>query len=70
DGPSKMADICTRLGVNANYGSQYRLRLIEVGLVEGSRYGEVDFAQPLLREYLREHAVTLAPSLARTYPPL
>ncbi len=65
-GPSKMSDICTRLGVNANYGSQYRLRLIEAGLVESSRHGEVDFAQPLLREYLQEHAVTLAPSLANS----
>ena len=33
-GNSKMSYICTRLGVNANYGSQYRLRLIEAGLVE------------------------------------
>ena len=59
-GPSKMSDVCSRLGVNPNYASQYRLRLIEAGLVESSRYGEVDFAQPFLREYLQEHAATLA----------
>lgn len=58
-GPSKMSDVCSRLGVNPNYASQYRLRLIEAGLVESSRYGEVDFAQPFLREYLQEHAATL-----------
>ena len=63
-GPSKMADVCACLGVNTNYGSQYRLRLTEAGLVEGLRYGEVDFAQPLLREYLRERAVTSTTGLA------
>jgi hypothetical protein len=38
--------------------------LIEVGMIESSAYGEVDFAQPLMREYLREHAATLAADLA------
>lgn len=60
DGPSKMSDICSRLGVSANYGGQYRLRLIEAEMIESANYGEVDFAQPLLREYLKEHAASLA----------
>ncbi len=60
DGPSRMSDICVRLNVTANFGSQYRLRLIEAGLIEGVRHGEVDFVQPLLREYLREHAIVSA----------
>lgn len=60
DGPSKMSDICSRLGVSANYAGQYRLRLIEAGMIESVNYGEVDFAQPLLREYLTEHAASLA----------
>ncbi len=59
DGPSKMSDICSRLGVSANYGGQYRLRLIEAGMIESTAYGEVDFVQPLLREYLRDRAVSL-----------
>ena len=63
-GPSKMADVCTCLGVNANYGSQYRFRLTEAGLVEGLRYGEADFVKPLLREYLQERAVTSTTGLA------
>jgi len=56
DGPSKMADIQERLDVNANYASQYRLRLIAAELIYPERHGYVDFALPHLREYLREHA--------------
>lgn len=56
DGPSKMADIQECLGVDANYASQYRLRLIALDLIESTRHGYVDFALPYLREYLREEA--------------
>lgn len=56
NGSSTLADICRRLDVNASYGSQYRQRLIEFGIIESVRYGEVNFVQPLLRGYLREHA--------------
>lgn len=58
DGPSKMADIQTRLGVDVRYASQYRLRLIAAELIEPVRHGYVDFALPYLREYLREHAAS------------
>ena len=56
DGPSKMADIQRRLGVDVNYASQYRLRLIAAELIHPTRRGYVDFALPYLREYLRDHA--------------
>jgi len=56
DGPSKMADIQERLGVDVNYASQYRLRLIAAELIESSSRGYVDFALPYLREYLRDEA--------------
>ena len=56
DGPSKMADVQQRLGVDVNYASQYRLRLIAAELIESTARGYVDFAVPYLREYLREHA--------------
>lgn len=56
DGPAKMADVIARLGVNKNYASQYRRRLIHAELIESARRGYVDFALPYLREYLREHA--------------
>ena len=59
EGPSKMADIQERLGVDVNYASQYRLRLIAVDLIESSSSGYVglrlavgtsDFASPCLRD--------------------
>ena len=59
DGPSKMADIQERLGVDASYASQYRLRLIAAELIESSSYGFVDFALPYLREYLRNEAAAI-----------
>ena len=60
DGPSKMADIQQRLGVDVNYASQYRLRLIAAELIYPTRRGYVDLALPYLREYLREHSATEA----------
>ncbi len=56
DGLSKMSDIAARLRVDANYASQYRLRLIAAELIEPAGHGRVDFTMPYLREYLREHA--------------
>ncbi len=56
DGPSRMSDIQSRLGVDANYASQYRLRLIAAELIHATQRGYVDFSLPYLREYLREHA--------------
>lgn len=56
DGPSSTADIGQRMGVDANYISQYRLRLIAAGMIVASSHGRVDFALPHLREWLREHA--------------
>lgn len=56
EGPSRMSDIQERMGVDSNYASQYRLRLIAAELIQSTRRGYVDFALPYLREYLREHA--------------
>lgn len=63
DGPSSMSDVAARLGVDANYASQYRLRLIAAELISGVAHGRVDFTVPYLREHLREHptASGLAP---------
>lgn len=56
DGPSKMSDVATRLNVDGNYASQYRLRLIANELIEPAGHGRVDFTMPYLRDYLRQHA--------------
>lgn len=56
NGPSRMKDIQQRLEIDANFASQYRLRLIASELIESTGHGYVDFALPYLRDYLREHA--------------
>ena len=58
DGPSRMADIAERMGVDANYVSQYRRRLIAADLIYRTGHGRVDYTLPHLREYLREHAAS------------
>lgn len=58
DGPSRMGDIASRLGVDATYAGQYRLRLIAAEVIEPRGHGRVDFTLPGLRDYLREHAAS------------
>lgn len=54
-GPSRMANIAARLGVDANYARQYRLRLIAAEVIRSTAHGRIDFSLPYLREYMREH---------------
>jgi hypothetical protein len=54
DGPSSTTAIAERLGVNAVYGGQYRLRLLAAGVIETTSRGYVDFAVPTFREFLRD----------------
>lgn len=56
DGVSKMSDIAQRMHADANYASQYRLRLIAAGLIEAAGHGKVRFVLPHIRDWLREHA--------------
>lgn len=58
DGPSRTRDIAARLGVNPQYASAYRQRLISADLITEAGYGYVDFTLPTLRDYLIDHAVT------------
>jgi hypothetical protein len=58
DGPSRMADIAARLTADANYASQYRLRLIAADMIHPAGHGHVDYTLPYLRDYLREHAAS------------
>jgi hypothetical protein len=53
-GPSRVGDIAERLGVDANYASQYRARLLAAELIVAPRRGYVDFELPYLREYLAD----------------
>ncbi len=56
DGASKTSDIVKRMGVTPDYANTYRVRLIERQLIESVGHGQLNFALPGLREYLREHA--------------
>lgn len=56
DGPSRLADIASRLGRDTNYAGTYRSRLLAAGMIEPAGRGRVAFAVPYLREHLREHA--------------
>ena len=59
EGSSRIADVAGRMNVDANYASQYRLRLIGADMIRPAGHGRVEFAVPYLRDYLREHAATL-----------
>ncbi|WP_417564204.1 ATP-binding protein [Microbacterium sp.] len=59
DRPSKLAAIASRMGVDTNYASQYRARLIDAGIIEPAGHGLVTFTVPYLRDYLQEHAATM-----------
>lgn len=58
DGPSRVADLAERMGVDANYVNQYRRRLIDAQMIEPVGRGTVSFSLPYLRDYLREHGVS------------
>lgn len=48
-----MADVAQRMGVKSDYAQKYRRRLIDAGVIEAPRRGEVSFAVPYLADYLR-----------------
>jgi len=50
---AKMSDIVNRLGVSASYAQQYRLRMLEAGLVRSAGHGLLEFVLPYMDEYLR-----------------
>jgi hypothetical protein len=53
DGPSLVRDVAVRMGVDANYASQYRRRLLTRQVIRPVAHGVVDFTLPFLREHLR-----------------
>lgn len=52
---SRTADIAVRINMTPGNTSIYRKRLLEQGVIEDARRGEVQFALPLLRKYLPEY---------------
>lgn len=62
DGPSRMGDVAERMGVDAVYAGQYRLRLLTAEIIHAPARGIVDFTLPYLRQYLRDQTGTDGPS--------
>ena len=56
---SKISELTTRLGWTANLSSQYRLRLIRQGIIEEYGRGRVQFAMPLLKNYLAKSHISI-----------
>lgn len=55
DGPSGTSEVAKRMGRSAKYAATYRKRLLDAYVIQQTDRGEVDFAVPFLREYLRGH---------------
>ena len=45
----------SRMGKTPNYAATYRKRLLDAFVIRETERGEVDFAVPFLREYLRRN---------------
>lgn len=52
EGTSKVSDLIKRMGVTDSSFQPYRARMIEAGIVEAPRRGELVFAVPFLGKYL------------------
>jgi hypothetical protein len=53
DGRSAAVDIQARMNVDNSYFQNYRRRLLDAGVIEAPRRGELEFAVPYLADYLR-----------------
>ena len=54
DGPSRVSDLIERLGATDSSFQPYRARMLDAGVVESPRRGELAFTVPFLAAYLRE----------------
>jgi hypothetical protein len=50
---SRFADIISRMDVEKGYATKYRQRLLDSGLVQREGYGELSFALPFMREFIK-----------------
>lgn len=58
DGPTKTSDLAINLNKSTKYIGVYRHRLITSGLIVEAGWGQVTFALPYMREYLRGHSIS------------
>ena len=52
-GGCRSSEVARSMGVSADYGQQYRRRLIDAGIIRAPQQGVVEFAVPLLEDYLK-----------------
>ena len=52
--PCRTSAIASKMGVTPDFAQQYRKRLLDAGLIRAPRQGIVEFAVPLLADYLRK----------------
>lgn len=57
DGPVKVADLAEELGKSKGSVNKHRAALIAKGIAKPVAYGEIDFAIPYLREYLKRFEI-------------
>lgn len=67
-GPSRIADVANRMGVDLNYANQYRRRLLAAEMITAVGRGLLAFELPYLRDYLIDHPVTQALSIRDSEP--
>jgi len=58
DGTGRVGNVTARLGKSNGYVQVYRKRLLDAGAIVSPRDGELEFAVPLLREYLAGDALS------------
>lgn len=51
--PCRSSEVASLLGVTADYGQQYRRRLLDAGVIEAPATGSLIFAVPYLEDYLK-----------------
>lgn len=57
EGPSTLADIAERMGVQSNYASKYKKRLMEAGVLGDTGQSRYTVELPGFKEYVRESLV-------------
>ncbi|MDR0199856.1 MAG: ATP-binding protein [Streptococcaceae bacterium] len=53
ESPIHFSDVASQVGETKNYTAQYRLRLIELGVIREAGYGLVEFVVPFTKDFLK-----------------
>lgn len=56
EGPSRTAEVASRMAISVSHAGNLRERLISQGVLESGEYGTVQFTLPYTRDYMLTHA--------------